>query len=410
MEPSAAASAAPVFVTTQPIFDRLANVYGYEMDFRSGFEAEFTAAVARGQATIDFSQAMGFDEIVGLSRGHVTFPRELLIQNVPILCPSDAMVVGVPGDLRGDGELIGACRQLKELGYELELTDFSPEQMDSPFLDFGDIVRLRPASLPAERRRVVCEELMARGVRPLATHVDAQEQYESAHEAGFWYFEGEFFRRPALTFSEELPSQKAQYLALLREVNKPELEYDDLEDLVKLDVAMTYRLLRFVNSVWFGLKQTVTSIRHALVLLGPQEVKLWASMLVLQELGAEKPKELFRRCLLRAKMAEGLAPLIGMESQAPELFLMGMFSLMEALTDVPLARVLEGLPLSEEVKSAVLSQSGPFGQAYAAVEQYEWGQWERLSQTAAAMQIDENALPAVFGAAAKWADNAMSNM
>jgi EAL and modified HD-GYP domain-containing signal transduction protein len=133
-------------------------------------------------------------------------------------------------------------------------------------------------------------------------------------------------------------------------------------------------------------------------------------MLLLRELGEDAPKELFRRCLIRAKMAEGIAPWVGMEIQAQELFLMGMFSLAEALTNVPLARVLEGLPLSQDVKMALLAQGGPFGLVYETVEQYERGQWERLSESTAALNMDENALPALFSTAVQWADAALSSL
>jgi len=410
MTTAAAQTTVPVFATTQPIFDRLTNVYGYDMDFRSGFGAEFAAAADRGGGGIDFWRAMGFDVILGLGRGHVTFSRDLLIQSVPVLFPPDTLVVGVPGDLRGDRQLIDACRELKDVGYELELVDFAPDQTDSPFLDFGDIVRVGAAAAPQEEQARLCEDLTKRGIRPLAGGVASRAQYEEAKEAGFWYFQGEFFRRPVLASSKELPTQKAHYLTLLKEVNKPELAYDELEGLIKVDVAMTYRLLRFINSAWYGLKQTVSSIRHALVLLGPQQIKLWASMLLLRELGEDAPKELFRRCLMRAKMAEGIAALVAMHCHAQELFLMGMFSLAEALTNVPLARVLEGLPLSQDVKMALLAQGGPFGLIYETVEQYDRGQWDRLSESAAALDLDENALPAVFGAGVQWADNAISSL
>ncbi|MGB2820461.1 MAG: HDOD domain-containing protein [Phycisphaerae bacterium] len=410
MGTATAQTTVPVFATTQPIFDRLTNVYGYDMDFRSGFEAEFAAAADRGGGGIDFWRVLGFDVVLGLGRAHVTFPRDLLLQSVPVLFPPDTVVVGVPGDLRGDRELIDACRQLKDVGYELELLDFAPDQMDSPFLDFGDIVRLRMAAVPHDEQAALCEEITKRGVRPLASGVATPAQYHEAYEAGFWYFQGEFFRRPVLASDKELPSQKAHYLSLLKEVNKPELAYDELENIIKLDVAMTYRLLRFINSAWYGLKQTVSSIRHALVLLGPSEVRVWASMLLLRELGEDAPKELFRRCLIRAKMAEGIAPLVAMDRQAQELFLMGMFSLAEALTNVPLARVLEGLPLSQDVKMALLAQGGPFGPVYETVEQYDQGQWQRLSETAAALDLDENALPALFGSAIQWADKAVNSL
>jgi len=401
--------AVPVFITTQPIFDRLGNVYGYEIDFREGFETEFLAAVEAGGGGVDFWRVMGFDGVLGLGRGHVTFPRDLLLQDVPVLFPREALVVGIPGDLRGDRELIDACRRIKDLDYELELVGFQADQLDTPFLDFGDIVRIRAATDP-HRQAELCDELTRRGVRPLAIGVDTPEQYEAASRAGFWYFEGSFFRRPVLTSTKEVPTQKAHYLALLKEVNKPELAYDELENLIRLDVAMTYRLLRFINSAWHGLRQTVDSVRHALVLLGPKQVKLWASMLVLRELGEDKPRELFRRCLIRAKMAETLASFVGLGPRDSELFLMGMFSLVEALTNVPLARVLDGLPLTEEVAAALLRRKGPFGRIHEIVEHFELGQWAGLAEAADALGLDANVTPALFSAAVQWADQALESM
>jgi len=312
--------------------------------------------------------------------------------------------------MEGDEELIEACRRLRDVGYELELLDFAPDQANSPFLDFGDIVRVNTAMMVQDERSALCAELTERGVRPLACGLATPEQYKQAEQAGFWYFQGEFFRRPVLMPGKELPSQKAHYLALLNEVNRSELAYEELADLIKQNVAMTYRLLRFINSAWYGLKHNVESIHHALVLLGPQEVRLWASMLVLRELGEDKSRELFRRCLIRAKMAESLAPLVGLETRGPELFLMGMFSLAEALTRVPLARVLDGLPLSADVKAALLIRDGPLGPVCGAVEHYEWGHWDRLSEAAAALNLDEAAMPVLFAAAVQWADNALRSM
>jgi EAL and modified HD-GYP domain-containing signal transduction protein len=410
MGTSVAESTVPAFATTMPIFDRLGNVYGYDMRFRCGFEAQFVEAAAGDPETTDFWNAMGFNELLGVGRAHVTFPRELLVKGVPVLFPADTLVVGVPGDVRGDAAVLDACRRLKEVGYELALDDFHPDQTDSPFLDFGDIVCMDAAAVTGGQQAALCKDLPRRGIRPMARRVDTPPLHDQAQEAGFWYFQGEFFRQPILRPGKELPTTKAHYLELLREVNKPQLAYDDLEQLIKQDVAMTYRLLRFINSAWFGLKQTVASIRHALVLLGPREVKVWASMLVLRELGEDKPKELFRRCLIRAKMAEGIAPLLAMEPQASELFLMGMFSLVEALTDIPTARVLEGLPFSQDIKMALLAQAGPFGLVYETVENYEMGRWELFAQAAAALDLPEQAVPPLFCIARKWADDALASM
>jgi EAL and modified HD-GYP domain-containing signal transduction protein len=170
---------------------------------------------------------------------------------------------------------------------------------------------------------------------------------------------------------------------------------------------MTYRLLRFINSAWYGLKTAVESIRHALVLLGPEQVRVWASMLVLKDMGEDKPNELFRRCLMRARMAEAFAPRVGLKSRASELFLMGMFSLADALTDIPLARVLFGLPLSKEIKMALLGQGGQFGLVHEMVLAYEMGWWDSFSDAARRASIEERVAPGMFNEAREWADQAL---
>jgi len=399
--------------STVPIFDRLGSVYGYDVDFRSGLEAELDggrAPDAEDEAGADLWEVLGLDEIVGLGRAHVAFSRELILRGVPRLLPPASLVVGVPGDADEDQGLIDACHALRDAGYELAVDDFHPDQIDSLLLAPGDIVRVDVEEVDEGGQRALCEGLPALGVRPLAKGVDTPERHARAREAGYWYFQGEFFRRPALEPGREVRTSQVHYLALLEEVNKPELAYDELEGLIRRDVAMTYGLLRFINSVWFGLKCRVGSIRHALVLLGPREMKLWASMLMLRQLGEGRPRELFRRCLIRAKLAESLAPAAGLGSQERELFLMGMLSLVEALTGVPLARVLSGLPVEEAIKQALLTQSGRHGAVCRVVRACEMGRWEAFSAAAAALGVGEGAVPAMVRSACAWADRALESL
>jgi c-di-GMP-related signal transduction protein len=390
-----------------PVFNRQLKVYGYDLDFRPGADP-FSEAILSADAVEDLWRAMHFDEIVGLARAHVVFPRDLLVQELPVLFPVETLIVGVPGDKRDDWELLHACRRLKEVGYELALVDFDPGQLDSPFLDFADIAWVDTAAASPEDQRRICEHLPTRGVRTLARNVDSPEAFNDAAGAGYWHFQGAFFRKPLVQPGRDIPANRLHYLRLLEKVNQPEMELDKLEEIVKQDVAMTYRLLRFINSAWFGLRKTVESIRHALVLLGPAEVKKWASMLALNYLGEDKPPELLRRCLIRAKMAEEIAPRVGLRPRASEMFLMGMFSLVDALMDIPLARILDGLPLSRSIKMALLAGTGEFAPAYAAISAYEQGRWDAFSQAAADAGLDEEDMPAVFAAARDWADKALS--
>jgi EAL and modified HD-GYP domain-containing signal transduction protein len=241
----------------------------------------------------------------------------------------------------------------------------------------------------------------------MARKVATPQEFDQAAGWGYSYFHGSFFSKPAIQPDKEISASKLVYLQVLNEVNQPELPYDELEDLIKQDVSLTYKLLRFMNSVWFGLRYEVRSIKHALVLLGPTEVRKWASLVVVGRTASDKPRELLLRSLSRARAGELLAPLIGMQAVAPELFLMGMFSVIDALVDMPLIDVLGKLPLNKNIKGALLAAEGPFKIVYDTIVAYEQGEWERFSSCAQTLGLDEGLVPDLFTTSLKWANNAI---
>jgi len=395
------------FVARHPIFDEANKVYGYDLEFRSGFAAFYDTA-ADEKEEVDLQLRASFEGFAGLGKAHVLIPGDLLRKEVPARLPAETLIVGLPADLPAEPELIQACRKLRQTGYELSLDDVGPARCQGPLLELAGIARLDTRMAAPGERQELCDKLIPRGIRILAKNVDTPEALAEAKEAGCRYFQGEYFRKPVIRPGKEVTTTELNYLRVLNEVNKPELAYDELDALIKQDVSIAYKLLRFINSAWYGLKIEVKSIRHALVLLGPAEVRVWASLLVLRDMGRQKPEELFRRCLARARMAELMAPFAGLEARAAELFLTGMFSLVDALTDCPMEDVLAGLPVSRPIKAALLCQTGQFAAVYQTVLSYELGEWDLLSASAAAIPIDENALPQIATESRKWAEEALN--
>ena len=394
------------FVARHPIFDRAGAVYGYDLAFRSGFEAFYEGLFGQWEA-VEFQMARNFEELTGHGRAHVLFSPVLLGSGLPALLPVDTLTVGMPADTPAEPEIVEVCRELAVSGYELAMDGFGPSALDSPLLEFVDIARADLAAMTGDERRALCDELARRNIVLLARNVETVEAFQEARDLGACYFQGDYFRKPILQPGKEVTTTKLSFLRVLNEVNRPELAYDELDALIRQDVSMTYRLLRFINSSWHGLKKHVESIRHALVLLGPAEVRVWASLLILREVGRDKPVELLRRSLTRARMAEDLAPLVGLDARAAELFLMGMFSLVDALTDVPMDRVMERLPFGEDVKAALLEGAGPLAPVHQTVLAYELGQWDSFAEAARSLQLAEDALPPLHRISLKWAAEAM---
>ena len=403
-----------VFVARKPVFDGRKEVYGYALLFRAGFEDYYGRLdvydVVDDKAKVDLMAFVNFGELTDGKRGFVTFDRSLLLRDFPSLLPSNMMTVGLPPGLMADDEVVARCKGLKASGSVLALDDFTLQRRDDPLLELVDLVKVDFRKTAEEDRRKICQTMAQEGVMALAMNIETADEFTRALEWGYAYFEGDFFSKPDVKPDKEIAANKLIYLQVLNEVNRPDLSFDELEALIKQDVSMTYKLLQFMNSVWFGLRYEVHSIKHALVLLGPKEVKKWASLLAIGHTGADKPRELLLRSLTRAKVGEQLAPLVAMPGSASELFLMGMFSVIDALMDRPIAELLEDLPLNEEVKATLLGESSRFRVVYDLILAYEEGQWDLFSSYAGSLDLDESVIPELFRNSSKWANNALEVM
>jgi c-di-GMP-related signal transduction protein len=397
-------------VAAHPIFDRRLRVHAYDLDFASGLEPLCGVAV-RDSDTADPCTFVDLDGMVGPARAHIVFPQRRLLRDIPPLFAPEKLIVGVGNGGSWDSDLAAICRGLSDRGYELTIPYFGPGLLSGPALECASVIRMDARKTSAREWKDACGHLPGQDTSLLVNNVQNGVCFSEAAAAGCTYFQGGFYRRPAnRTGHYQLPVSEIRYLRLLEQVNRPELPMDALEDLIREDVALALRLLAFVNSAWFGFKTRISSIRHALVLLGPPEVKKWASMLLVGALSEDKPAELLRRCLIRAKMAEEVAPLVGLGHRAAELFLMGMFSLVDVLTEMPMARLLDTLPLHMDLKLALLAERGRFGSVHRLVAAYEQGQWAGFAEASSLLELPDGVIPGVFTGASAWADQAMHVM
>jgi c-di-GMP-related signal transduction protein len=278
--------------------------------------------------------------------------------------------------------------------------------MGTPFLDLADIVKVDFIGTRSEDRRRIAEDLGRRRITALAEKVETIEDFQAAAAAGYSLFQGYFFSKPVIQAGNRITSNRLNQFRLLNEVTRPDFSYDQMENILKQDVALTYHLLKYINSVWFALRHEVTSIKHALVLLGPGEIRKWAALMSLRNACSDKPSELFLRSITRARMGECLAPHIAMRANAPDLFLMGMFSVIDALLDMPMADILPKLPMAPPVKQALMGEAGPFRTALDAVIAYERGDWDAFGAHAKGLGMDTRIMPALFSDSLRWANEA----
>jgi c-di-GMP-related signal transduction protein len=404
-EPGGAARGPQTFVARQPIFDDRDRVVAYELLFRSGLENYFHHDTHHDTATSQVISEGAFLGLESLAQGKLAFlnfSRAPLVNDMAFVLPRDRVVIEVLETVEPDRHVVAACERLKAAGYRIALDDFPAEQTDHPLLPLADFVKVDFLATPPATRRELSERLSARGIRMLAEKLETRESKDEAIDAGYRLFQGYFFSRPIVVSARKVPAFRMNYLRLLQEITDPAVTAARLEAVVKQDLSITYRLLRHINSAAFGFVMEIKSLRHALTLLGLNEIRRWASVWAMADLGREAPGELVVDSVARARFCELLAQRTAFRHRASDLFLMGLFSHLDAIMSRPLDEILSALPVPPEVRAALLGDDNPLRRVLETVVAYEAADWERCAGCCELAGLPEDDLPGCYLRATEW--------
>jgi len=389
------------YVARQPIFDREEKVFGYELLFRDGLETAFSGDKDEAsRATLDRSLLMGLDVLCDGRRAFVNCTRDTLIKGLVTLLPSTLTVVEVLENVPPDPDVVAACRHLKDAGYMIALDDYVANDPRQALIELADIIKVEMQLTTEEERTAMIKRLGPR-CRMLAEKIETHADFVRAKDQGFVYFQGYFFRRPETLNTRDLPANRMHYLKMLQEVSRPELDLPGLERLIKIEASVCYRLLRYLNSPMFGLKNEVHSVRHALSMLGDREVRRWVRLVAAVGAGQQKTSDLVLSALVRGRFGETLSPRV--EHGDSDLFLLGLLSLMDAMLEMPIADVLERVPLDQETKAVLLGQPSVLRPVYQLMLAHESGEWEAAARLSESMHLDPEAVAGDYWQAQQWA-------
>lgn len=400
-----------VFVARQPIFGRKLNVYAYELLYRFGAEAKAYAHPDGDRATMeviaDTLLLIGLGTLTGGKKAFINFTENLLKSDIANILPKDFVAIEILEEVEPNDEVMWACRKLKQSGYTLVLDDFVPDAKHQPFIDIADIIKIDFKTTAVRTHDKLAVWLKGRNIRLLAEKVETRSAFEQARKLGYSYFQGYFFSKPVIISSRDVPAYKINYLRIIQEVNRPDFDFSRLESIFRRDVSLSYKLLNYINSAAFGFRNQISSIKHALVMLGITEIKKWISLVALRGIAADKPDEIISSSLIRARFGELIAPLVGLRNNSSDIFLMGMFAMIDALIGRPMAECLAELPLADEIKSALLGQPSAYREVLSLIFAYEKGDWDRFSKHAAALRLSEAEVPSLYLESLNWANQLM---
>ncbi len=388
-----------IFIARQPIFDVRQNVFAYELLYRSGTQnlyAGINGDRASSEVIGSSFLLFGLENLTMGRKAFINFTRKLLEDEVATLLPKELIVVEVLENVEPDEQMLAACIKLKELGYLLALDDFAYDPRFDPFIDLVDIIKVDFLQTSPRERTALVQRIGNKEIKFLAEKVETMEDFNQALQAGYSYFQGYFFSKPNIVSGKDITSFKLTYLQLLQEIGKPDLDFNQLEEIIKRDVALSYKLLRFINSAAFSLRGEISSIKQALVLLGQKEIQKWVSLVALRSIGEDKPDELVKVAISRGRFCELVSPKLGLKHRSPDFFLMGLFSLIDAFLDQPLAYILSQLPIAVDIKRALLGKESRLKDVHQMAVSYEQGDWKKALRLAKKLKLEEKEIIDVY--------------
>jgi len=391
------------YVARQPILTADQKVFGYELLFRDGVADYFRNpnAEAAARSTLDTSLLMGLDVLCDGRRAFINCTRDVLLNDYITLLPPAQVVIEVLETVPPDEQVAAACQRLQGAGYFIALDDFAFDDPREPLTAHADVIKVDVRATPLDSCAAMVKRYASKQCRMLAEKVETREEFQSFQKVGFSYFQGYFFRRPELMQAREIPSNRLNYMRLMQALSRPELDPRELENAIKGEASLCYRLLRYLNSAAFGFRSEIKSIRHALAIMGERDVRRWLRLVATLSAGQNKPSDLVLSAMVRARFCELLGTKV--QHRGPDLFLVGLLSMMDAILEMPMDVVLEGISVDHETKDVLLGHASPLSPVYGLMLAQESGDWERVSTATTELHLPESFVAQSHWSAMQWA-------
>jgi EAL and modified HD-GYP domain-containing signal transduction protein len=314
------------------------------------------------------------------------------------------VVIELLETVKPDAEVVASCRRLVSRGYTLALDDFVHAPEYKPLLELAKIVKVDVLNQSeADLARVVAQ-LKPYNVRLLAERVETSEVRDTCKRLGFTLFQGYYYSRPQIVSHRELSVDQTTMLRLMNLLDDHSAGDAQIEEAFRSDPSLSYKLLRIANSAAFAGRE-VQSIGYALRLVGRDVLHRWLTLLLVSSVASRNgiAHELVKSALVRARLCELTGSRTNRRKDMGPLFLVGLFSLLDALLRMPMAGILDRMSIDTDVRDALLTRSGPYAAVLQLVEAQERGDWLAVGDAAQAVGVPLGDLPLMYRDALAWA-------
>lgn len=402
-----------IFVARQPVFTADMEIWGYELLFRHGGNVQSAVITDGDQATTQVI-ADGFTlAIQGMRRNAkalINFPRNVLIGPAPYVLPAGRCVVEILETVQPEPEVLAACQELKNQGYILALDDFVGEPGFEPLCELADIVKVDILNkTPAEVMAIV-RGLAKYKALLLAEKVENLDMFKVCKSLGFTYFQGYFFSKPEVIPGRKLSAGQITKVKLLKELNDSNTETERLVSIIQTDLSISYRLLQYINSARFGFQNKIESIQRAATMLGRQNLRQWLQVIILSDMnGTDKAQELVRISVQRGRTLQLLAAEQPTPFSPDGMFLLGFFSVLDAILDQFMEHLLEDIPLDTNIKQALVDSRSVHAVWVELLDMIDRCNWQGVSSVANTLGLSMSVISNAVLEASVWTGEMMAS-
>ena len=395
------------YIARQPIFKKNMRIYGYELLFRSNSTEKIFTNTDADQATsrvvMESFYSRGLSTITGGKPAFINFTSRLIQENTATLFPKAQLVVEILENVEPTADIINACRELSKKGYTLAMDDFIYRPEYDPLIKLSKIIKFDFLLCSPQEIENMMRQMNTKGKWLLAEKIETNEIFDMAVKLGFSLFQGYFFSKPVTLSAKALSPLKVSYMNLLNQINSEDyMDYRKLATTIRNDVALSYKLLKLVNSAYYGLRIEVKSITQAITILGTIEIRKWIFMIALMGLSSDKPDEIVKMSMIRGRFLERLNMKSISAHSNDIVFQTGLFSLLDVLMDMPMFSALEGIYLSEDIREALIEHTGALFNLLELVTSLERSDWDKVDELASLLNIDTKLVSVEYLDAIKW--------
>lgn len=395
------------FIGRQPIVGLQQKIIGYELLFRHSADAsnaQISDDLSAGtNVLVNTFSNMDANWILGDKLAFINIAAPMLESDFLELLPAKRVVLELIKTVEATPELIARIQGLRHMGFRFALDDFDHRPISTDLLPIADFIKVDIRELGLDKTAALVRTLQGGSAKLIAEKVETRTEFKFCKELGFHYFQGYYFAHPETLSAKIINPAYATVLTLLNKVRN-NADVKEIENGFKADVALSFKLLRYINSVGFGLSCEIQSIRHALAILGYQQLYRWLTLLLATAGNDSTPPALMKTAITRGRLTELLGQDYLEKNDRDNLFIVGIFSLLDAMLEMPMADILEKLYLPDTICDALLTRQGMYGPFLALSEACESSDPKRIEELADSMAMAPDKVNKAHMEALAWVE------